>query len=239
MNRYGTLVITLLFAVTLSLLGCEIARRKPPAGSLTHIQTLGVISLLGDRLQEQHVGLTRQSKEPVYYDVGEWNVDSYIDAFIVDEVASRYQIVNLNYAPDELEKVYVKELLRSTDLDQISRELTDLYRDTGVDAFLILTHRLTLDPIGHANQMLDRYGLYDRRVLKRTLTAYASVKITLIDGATLEPFAAWRAFKHKQLAGPIADDFNRMSAAEKAKVKKAVFTCLQDAVSEILIQLGL
>lgn len=239
MNTHHLAVVMMVLGVLLNVTGCEMAPRRADSGSLANTQTIGVISLLGNRLHHNRLGFTGHQNETQYHAVPEWDLDGYVRKIVEENISLHFRLSRLNYDSVQLEKVYVEGLFQHIDISQIESELDKLFKSSGVGGILLVTDYYALDNISDSSQALKRYGLYDRRVFKRTLAGYVSMRITLIDSATHEAIASSNKIKHTLIQNDISDDFGQMPEHERDMVKQAIMQSCRDAVSEILSEMML
>ncbi|MFH1674484.1 MAG: SRPBCC family protein [Pseudomonadota bacterium] len=176
---------TFFLFVLLTLSAC--ATLPSSVEDLTPPEALGniaVLSVLGDKLNVNYVGATIFGNRYNAADVSEWDIDNFIvkktEGYLKE---NSYIVKRISYEKALLVKAYNnKEPVYGTYSKHIEDYLAKLAEDEGIDTFLIIYSTSHEDYVGHSEEHLRGYGLYQRfSMLSAPTTAlYSNLRFELI-----------------------------------------------------------
>ncbi|MBW2645988.1 MAG: SRPBCC family protein [Deltaproteobacteria bacterium] len=145
---------------------------------------IAVLSALGDKLNINYVGATIFGNRHNAADVSEWDIDNFVvkkaEGYLKE---SGYIVKRISYEKSLLLKAYdIKEPVYGTYSKYVKDYLSKLAEDEGVDTFLVIYSTHQEDYVGHSEERLRGYGLYQRfSMLSAPTTAlYSNLRFELI-----------------------------------------------------------
>lgn len=242
-------------AGVLAITGCAVAPTSLPESPSKTLQTLGVISLIGDSLHLVRVGFIVFENRRTVHSVPSWGLDrtAAAEARNFLESAGKYKVLDLDYDATLLARVHSRGLGASINLDAIRSELQAIVSRQPVDGLIMLTKSRGEDSVGQTNQFLEGLGLYARGNDSNIafVAAYAWYEVTVIEAKTLQPLASRvarvnrRAPRRSPLPSlsaliPWSMPFNRLDAPGLWKpfdqLTEPDVTLLTDAMKELLTE---
>jgi hypothetical protein len=213
----GTKRFGLYFVLGVSLfaaIGCEtVSSSQLSESAAQNIKRVGVVSIAGDTLFHDHVGVTAFGNKVQTFDVTEWALDNNWESKIETAVqsAGEFEVVDIVVDREELKSAYpsgekgIIATYRIPKFKRITEDLKKIASENGVDALIILAGDAA--ELYGTNQVLENFGvLVSGRIFSSaTAQIYMTAKIYLIDGATGEVLAKrWLAEKHGLFSSPYA-----------------------------------
>lgn len=176
------------------------------------VQRIGVVSILGDLLYDDRVGLTVFGNKLQRQDVSEWGLDDawedQIEAALPGVIAAEIVPLTIDraaqrvaYPTAEDEDGWIAQY-RAPKFKRITEALQTIARDNRLDSIILLASDAT--DLAGTNQYLESFGVY-RSGKKGPAWFYIVSQIHLIDGATGEPSTS----KRLQTAQREKDQFGR------------------------------
>lgn len=150
------------------------------------------LSLMGDNLEVDHIGLLGNIFTYAYsdIDVSAWKVDEYTEKIAVSMLSEDRKFTALLADTTRVRKhagsITVHWWFNTRKLKVSSSAVKELAKEAGGD-FVLVTHPVTfIDPFFGANIGLFGYGIYQSRPLHFFPRAvnYVTMRIALFDGAT-------------------------------------------------------
>lgn len=158
------------------------------------VQRIGVVSILGDLLYDDRVGLTVFGNKLQRHDVSAWGLDDVwedkIEAALTAVTAAEIVPLTIDrtvlrsaYPTAEDEDGWIAQY-RAPKFKRITEALQTIARENGLDAIILLASD-AIDLAG-TNQFLESFGAY-RSGKKGPAWFYIVSQLHLIDGATGKP----------------------------------------------------
>lgn len=216
---------------------------------------IAVLSVLGDKLNITYVGATIFGNRYNAADVSEWNIDNYVVKKTEDYLKeSGYAVKQISYEKALLLKAYNNpEPIYGTYSEYVEDYLVKLAEEGGIDTFVVIYSTKQEDYVGHGEECLQGYGLYQRfsmSMLSAPTTAlYSNLRFEVIkpkpfkkitvkkssDFELIAPEHFKESYKHQVKEGTLFVIENKDVAVLAKKLSKS----LNGAISKGLAYAGL
>lgn len=222
-------LIVRLFIIPLMLFVGSCAVDRIDFTDTTHINTIGVVSLLGDRFHGIHFGNTPLQNEEFTTNVSQWQIDEFVNRVGTNILNEKYNIKSV-YMPQDsrlLYNMYHKDevaVYEARDyFKRVKGRITKMAKSYGADAVLVFLPKFSKDLAEYEKG----YGLVSKsyfRTKGQAIYTMASVYMLdvksgeMIGWADIEP----GDFVADEKIGKWRGNFNRYSVTEKREIERAL-----------------
>jgi hypothetical protein len=215
----------------LFLLLCSCAPIKPiTSDQYDRIKNIGVVSLVGTKLQINYIGPTIFNDSQNELDI-DWSINKYISDTIKQELdnSTKFHFVDVNYRQEDLDKVHEahKGLTGSyQNISPIKEDLRKIIKEYSLDALFLVVRMQTSDSNLY---YVDGFGVLERNILiYKECYSHLFALVLLVDNVNIEPVTHFSIYKYRKLDSSCCP-------GSKATLNKEQYTLVIDWVkTEIL-----
>ncbi len=182
--------------------------------------TVAVLSVLGDTLNINYIGPTVFGNRHSTADVSEWDIDNFVVTKTEDYLKQNgYIVKRLSYEKAPLLEAYNNpEPGYGTYSKYVEDYLAKLAGDQGIDTFLVIYNTYHEDYVGHSEERLMDYGLYQCfTLLSAPPTAlYSNLRFELITPKPFRKVMVKKSFDYEFVAPEYFKDSYKYQVKEKA-----------------------
>jgi hypothetical protein len=232
-------IISIFLIIALS--GCETFGTKITEEQLSKIDKVALVSLIGDQIAYNYVGVTAFNNKNTLYPFPDINIDKYITTKIshaLKRANPRVDIVRLDNDFDTLMDSYSsRESITSFDMDRFIAKITDEALGKGIN-YIIVASRDNIQ-FDEAPVAVHGFGLR-KRVGRDVIGSFVLVKFQLIDISTKKELAKARVFERdRESKFQWKEPYDANSESVKEKLKSYIYKSIDDwskGVASLLIQ---
>ena len=255
---FSIVTFIVLLAIVLALAGCSHFPRPQPINpqNLAAINRVGVISLLGDEIQNIRARLFLGGSSATYQKVEDWGIDDFAENIVKQAIVAGnhytyidlkdQQVLRKKYFEDTSQEM--QEQFSAVLVDRIKDELQSYAKDRDVDTLLILVRanaRMTANQRG--SYSVFGYGLaysYNYIFAKNWYKVFSVVQVIVKDVSTMNQIGT-RAYLEAKIVHSdlLPDRFVseelQLSLNRNRVVEQEIKNCCKEALRATLVGLEL
>jgi hypothetical protein len=215
-------------------------------------QRVGVLSLLGDRLQVVNAGVGEAGRPNTWVDIGAWRTDQHVEQYARQVIRSggRSEVVDINIDREVSKRIYAgcgdscDTRAPTVRVEVLRTSLSRWRRDNGLDYLVLFVRsdnsRALLGPLATSKAGVGLGLIPGSVAVARSATVFAFVEAIVIEAETGQVLTSTGFFNNGFVdAGVPTPAAGRWPEGGEAVFSRAIRQQLEDGVDVALEQLGL
>ena len=217
---------------------------------LDKMSRIGVLSLLGNKIELNHVGMLIFNNKLSYQDV-DWQIDQFVEELVKKDISdnTEYQCIDLEFSKENLSEREIKKIYDSKsglpevglDYRDIEEYLKNIASTHNIDTLILIVRRTTEEP--DTSVAINGYSLRTKEripLLKEPPQLFIALNIQVIDLTTMELLSSYIAGESKETEkGSVKKEFGELSTEELKYLEDNLKDILKEKIPLWLLDIRL